>query len=147
MAGRWWLGDPKTPHSRRTIELTAPTLGTLRAHRVRQAKALRTIRHRVTEDDLIFTDAAGEPLHGRHVTQRHLAPLLRAAGLPAIRFHDLRHTYATLQLAAGTSAKLVAEVLGHKDVGITLNRYSHSLPTMHREAAERVDAILGRGMG
>jgi integrase len=60
---------------------------------------------------------------------------------------DLRHTYATLQLAAGTSPKLVAEVLGHKDVDITLNRYSHSLPTMHREAAERLDAILGRGAG
>lgn len=83
----------------------------------------------------------------RHVTQRHLAPLLREAGLPAIRFHDLRHTYATLQLAAGTNPKLVAEVLGHKDVGITLDRYSHSQPTMHREAAERLDAMLGRTSG
>ncbi|MDQ5839706.1 MAG: site-specific integrase [Chloroflexota bacterium] len=147
MTGRWWLGDPKTQQSLRTIELTAPTVDSLRAHRVRQARALLAIRHRLTDDDLMFTDASGAPLHGRHVTQRHLAPLLRAAGLPAIRFHDLRHTYATLQLAAGTSPKLAAEVLGHKDVDMTLNRYSHSLPTMHREAAERLDAILGRGAG
>ena len=143
----WWLGDPKTPHSRRTIELTEPTVKALRAYRARRAKALLALGHRLTSEDLIFSDASGTPLHGRHVTQRHLAPLLREAGLPAIRFHDLRHTYATLQLAAGTSPKLVAEVLGHKDVGITLDRYSHSQPTMHREAAERLDAMLGRSSG
>ncbi len=74
-------------------------------------------------------------------------PLLREAGLPAKCVHDLRHTYATLQLAAGTNPKLVAEVLGHKDVGITLDRYSHSQPAMHREAAERLDAMLGRTSG
>jgi integrase len=91
----------------------------------------------LTSEDLIFSDASGAPLHGRHVTQRHLAPLLRKTGLPAIRFHDLR------QLAAGTSPKLVAEVLGHKDVGITFDRYSHSQPAMHREATERLDAMLG----
>ena len=80
-------------------------------------------------------------------TLRNGICLLRKTGLPAIRFHDLRHTYATLQLAAGTNPKLVAEVLGHKDVGITLDRYSHSQPTMHREAAERLDAMLGRSSG
>ncbi|PZR65221.1 MAG: hypothetical protein DLM71_00165 [Chloroflexi bacterium] len=101
----------------------------------------------LTSEDLIFSDASGAPLHGRHVTQRHLASLLREASLPAIRFHDLRHTYATLQLAAGTSPKLVAEVFGHQDVGITLDRYSHSQPAMHREAAERLDAMLGRSSG
>ncbi len=147
MDGGWWLGDPKTPHSRRTIELTEPTVKALRAYRARRAKALLALGHRLTSEDLIFSDASGTPLHGRHVTQRHLAPLLREAGLPAIRFHDLRHTYATLQLAAGTNPKLVAEVLGHKDVGITLDRYSHSQPTMHREAAERLDAMLGRTSG
>jgi integrase len=144
MGGRWWLGEPKTPQSRRTIALTTATVDVLRAHRVRQAEILFAIGHRITDEDLIFTTDAGDPLHGRHVTQRHLRPILKDAGLPTIRFHDLRHTYATLQLAAGTSDKLVAEVLGHKDVQITLNRYSHSLPEMHHEAAARLDAILGR---
>jgi integrase len=147
MNGGWWLGDPKTPQSRRTIELTDPTVKVLRAHRRRRAKHFLRLGHRLTADDLIFTDDGGMPLHGRHLTERHLRPLLREAGLPEIRFHDLRHTYATLQLAVGTNPKLVAEVLGHKDVGITLDRYSHSQPAMQREAAERLDALLGRSPG
>lgn len=147
MNGGWWLGDPKTPQSRRTIELTDPTVTMLRAHRRRRAKHFLRLGHRLTADDLIFIDDSGMPLHGRHVTERNLRSLLRSAGLPEIRFHDLRHTYATLQLAVGTSPKLVAEVLGHKDVGITLDRYSHSQPAMQREAAERLDALLGRNSG
>jgi hypothetical protein len=59
--------------------------------------------------------------------------------------HDLRHTFATLQLAAGTNPKIVSEVLGHKEIAITLNRYSHALPTMQATAMARLDAILGRG--
>ncbi len=74
-----------------------------------------------------------------------LKALLRRAGLPLIRFHDLRHTFATLQLAAGTNPKIVSEVLGHKEVAITLDRYSHALPTLQTQAMARLDAILGRG--
>ena len=67
-----------------------------------------------------------------------------AAALPPIRFHDLRHNFATLQLAAGPNPKIVSEVLGHRDVVITLDRYSHAMPTMQAEAMGRLDAILGR---
>ncbi|MBA3586373.1 MAG: site-specific integrase [Chloroflexi bacterium] len=144
MGGQWWLGDPKTAASRRAIDLTPPTLDVLRAHRIRQAKALLGIGHRATVDDLIFTDAAGDPLWGRHVTTRQLRPLLRRAELPRIRFHDLRHTFATLQMAAGTNPKIVSEMLRHKDVQITLDRNSHSLPTLQAEAMGRLDVILGR---
>jgi hypothetical protein len=98
-------------------------------------------RHR----DLVFSDAAGEPLWGRHLTTLSLKSLLRRAGLPPIRFHDLRHTFATLQLAAGTNPKIVSEILGHKEVGITLDGYSHALPTLQTTAMARLDAILGRG--
>ena len=70
--------------------------------------------------------------------------MLRLAGLPPIRFHDLRHTFATLQLAAGTDPKIVSEVLGHEEVAITLDRYSHALPTLHTKATARLDAILAR---
>ena len=128
--GRWWLGEPKTPKSRRAIDLTAPTLEVLRAHHARQAERLLAMGHALTDDDLIFCDAAGEPLWGRHVTTLQLKALLRRAKLPPIRFHDLRHTFATLQLAAGTNPKIVSEVLGHKEIAITLDRYSHALPTM-----------------
>jgi hypothetical protein len=97
------------------------------------------------EDDLVFCDAAGEPLWGRHLTTLSFKAILRRAGLPLIRFHDLRHTFATLQLAAGTNPKIVSEVLGHKEVAITLDRYSHALPTLQTTAMARLDAILGRG--
>jgi hypothetical protein len=68
----------------------------------------------------------------------------REAELPPIRFHDLRHTFATLQLAAGTNPKIMSEVLGHKEVAITLDRYSHALPTLQARAMARLDSVLGR---
>ncbi len=142
--GRWWLGDPKTAKSERSVTLTDPTIDLLRAHRAHQAERLLAIGHRLTDDDFLFSDDAGDPLWGRHVTTREFGPLLRQAELPPIRFHDLRHTFATLQLAAGTNPKIVSEVLGHKDVAITLDRYSHALPTMQTEAMARLDALLGR---
>jgi hypothetical protein len=95
-------------------------------------------------DDLVFCDDAGQPLWERHVTTRQLKPLLREAGLPPIRFHDLRHTFAPLQLAAGTNPKIVSEVLGHKEVAITLDRYSHALPTLQARAMARLNSVLGR---
>lgn len=144
MHGRWWLGDPKTAKSERSVTLTEPTLDLLRAHRAHQAERLLAIGHRTTDDDFVFCDDAVEPLWGRHVTTRQFGPLLRQAELPPIRFHDLRHTFATLQLAAGTNPKIVSEVLGHKDVAITLDRYSHAMPTLHAEAMGRLDEILGR---
>lgn len=106
MDGRWWLGEPKTAKSQRAIDLTVPTLELLRAHRTRQAERLLAMGHRLTADDLIFCDVAGEPLWGRHVTTRQLKSLLRWAELPPIRFHDLRHTFATLQLAAAPTPRL-----------------------------------------
>jgi integrase len=64
--------------------------------------------------------------------------------LPEIRFHDLRHTSATLLLMANVNVKVVSERLGHSDVGLTLNCYSHCLPTMQKKAAEAMDALLGK---
>jgi len=139
--GRWWLGEPRTAKSAGSIELTGANLDLLREHRERQAERMVTP---LTGDDLVFCDPAGEPLWGRHVTTREFQPLLRAAGLPPIRFHDLRHTFATLQLSAGPNPKVVSEVLGHQEVAITLDRYSHALPTMQTEAMARLDAVLGR---
>lgn len=142
-AGRWWLGDPKTASSHRA-DLTAPTIDVLRSHRARSAERLLAVGHALSEDDLVFCDDAGQPLWGRHITTRQLKPLLRDAGLPPIRFHDLRHTFATLQLAAGTNPKIVSEVLGHKEVAITLDRYSHALLTLQAKAMARLDTVLGR---
>lgn len=145
--GRWWVDEPKTSRSRRAIQLTEPTLAVLRAHRIRQAEQLLRIGHRVTDGDFVFLDAAGDPLQGNHLTERELRPLLVAAGLPRIRFHDLRHTAATLLLASGTNPKVVSEMLGHSTVTLTLDTYAHVLPTMQAEAVQRLDQLLGRGAG
>ncbi|MDQ3691954.1 MAG: tyrosine-type recombinase/integrase [Chloroflexota bacterium] len=83
---------------------------------------------------------------GRHVMIDHQRDVgARRSTRKPFRFHGLRHTFATLQLAADTNPKIVSEVLGHKEVAITLDRYSHALPTLHTKAMARLDAILGRG--
>jgi Phage integrase family len=83
-----------------------------------------------------------KPLTGWRITERRLRPLLRREGLPPIRFHDLHHTAATLIVTAGVNPKVVSEMLGHTDVAITLDRYSHRMPTMQAEAVHRLDGVL-----
>jgi hypothetical protein len=78
------------------------------------------------------------------VVTLQLKSLLRRAELPPIRFHELRHTFATLHLAAGTNPKIVSEVLGHREVAITLDRYCHALPTLQAKAMGCLDAVLRR---
>jgi integrase len=109
---------------------------------VRQAEARLLVGADWQDHDLVFANAWGEPLDGRHVTQRAFRAVMERAGVPRIRFHDLRHTYATLQLAAGTHPKLVQEVLGHSTIALTLDVYSHVTPTMHDEAAATIDRLL-----
>ena len=71
-------------------------------------------------------------------------PLLERAGLPQIRFHDLRHSAATLLLSRGIHPKIISEILGHSQISITLDLYSHVVPTMQQEAKEAMEAILRR---
>jgi integrase len=87
----------------------------------------------------------GGPLDRTNLTRDKLAPLLKRAGLPAIRFHDLRHTAATLLLSQGVHVKLVQELLGHSSVAMTIDRYSHLLPSMGEQTANAMDAVLSGG--
>jgi integrase len=82
-------------------------------------------------------------LDAQNVVNRHFKPLLKRAGLPSIRWHDLRHTYATLLLSRGTHPTYVQKSLGHASVQLTLDRYSHWMPSMGRNTAEGIDAALG----
>jgi integrase len=82
------------------------------------------------------------PLDGIHLLQRNFRPLLEQAGLPRIRFHDLRHTAATLLLGKGINPKIVSEMLGHAQVAITLDIYSHVMPHMQEQAAAAMDSLL-----
>ena len=84
---------------------------------------------------------------GRHLTPGHdalvqLKKLLAKAGLPAIRFHDLRHTSASLLLSLGVHPKVVQELLGHTQISMTMDIYSHALPTMQKEAMEKLNRKL-----
>lgn len=90
----------------------------------------------------MFTTTVGTPLDGIAVTRRFQA-VLRGAGLPHQRFHDLRHAYASLLLARGVAARVVMETLGHSQIALTLNTYSHVLPALERAAAGPLDAVLG----
>jgi integrase len=94
------------------------------------------------EQELVFADATGETLHPNGGLRSTWVKITQSAGLPGLRFHDLRHAHASLMLAQGTHPKVVSERLGHATVGITLDIYSHVLPGLQREAAERLDELL-----
>jgi integrase len=86
----------------------------------------------------------GRPLEASNLLHRSYKRLLERAGLPRIRFHDLRHTYATLALRNGVPVKVVSETLGHASITLTLDTYSHVLPDMQEDAAARMEQLLGR---
>jgi integrase len=94
------------------------------------------------DNGLVFPTTIGTPLDAQNVVNRHFKPLLKRAGLPNICWHDLRHTYATLLLARGTHPTYVQKSLGHASVQLTLDRYSHWMPSMGRNTAEGMDEAL-----
>jgi integrase len=126
--------QPKTPGSVRAVALTPTLVSALRRYRL--ASRFKA------DDELIFPSERGTPLDGRNLVQRQFAPALRKAGLPHMRFHDLRHTYASLLIAQGEHPKLISEQLGHASVQITLDRYGHLMDQSYGDASERLEAAL-----
>src|SRR5437588_10397540 len=92
--------------------------------------------------DLVFCSAEGTPHSIPNLTYRYFRPILEKAELPRIRLYDLRHTCATLLLMAEENPKVVSERLGHSTIVLTLDTYSHVLPTMQQQASERLDKLL-----
>jgi integrase len=106
-------------------------------------KEERACRGKKWEDgDFVFTSRNGKPIYATNIINRAFPRLLGDAGLPRIRFHDLRHTAATLLLGQGIHPKIVSEMLGHTSIGITLDLYSHATPTIQREATAAFDRLL-----
>jgi integrase len=139
--GTWQLGEPKTASGRRSIALDATCVAALRKHRAAQ-NAERLRLGPVWEDlGFVFTNETGGPLHVNALMVRY-ERLVREAGVPRIRFHDLRHTSATLALVQGIHPKIVQERLGHSTVAMTLDRYSHVTPGLQQQAAEQLAAAL-----
>lgn len=134
--------EPKTARSRRTVELPANVIKVLEKHKEEQASQRLAAGDDWHDIGLIFTSRLGTPLHRSNMLQRSFYPLLKRAGLPKIRFHDLRHTAATLLFEQGVNSKVVQERLGHSQISMTLDIYSHVLPTMQQEAANKLGAIL-----
>lgn len=137
---------PKTARSRRQIALTPTAVGALRRHRARQIEDRLRAGAAWEDHDLVFANAIGQPLHGTYVTTLFRQVLARAS-LPRIRFHDLRHTAATLLLGRGVHPKIASEMLGHSTIAITLDLYSHVTPTMQREAVDALEAVFTSGRG
>jgi integrase len=132
---------PKTAKSRRRILLSQRAIDALRAHRDRQTFHRRQIGSEWRDLDLVFPGPFGGPTDPSWSRQVFYAAL-ETAGMPRVRFHDLRHTAATLALIQGVHPKVVSDMLGHGSVGLTLDTYSHLLPAMHQQAAAAMDAIL-----
>jgi integrase len=141
-ADTYFFEPPKTPQSRRRIGLSSTALEALRAHRTRQLEERLAAGTAWRDEDLVFCTPFGGALCGNHLSGRDFQALLRRAGVPRIRFHDLRHTCATLLLRRGIHPKVVSELLGHSTVTMTLDRYSHVLPDMQQAAMEAMDGIL-----
>jgi len=113
----------------------------LKAHRKRQLEErIKWPRYR-TDLDLVFAAEDGSPTHPQLLTKRFQSDA-RRAGMPRIRFHDLRHSHASAALQAGVNVKVVSERLGHSNVGITLDTYSHTIPAMAEEAAGKIAALI-----
>jgi integrase len=133
---------PKTTSSRRSVKLTSNATEALKSHLKRQLAEIDRVGSLWSENGLIFASETGEPLDRRAVTKLKFKPLLKQAGLPEIRFHDLRHTCATLLLTRNVNPKIVSEMLGHSSIAITLDTYSHVLPNMRNQAAAAMEEAL-----
>lgn len=133
---------PKTAKSRRTIMLNRPAVEALARHHERQFEESTILAGEWKDYSLVFATTHGTPLNPRNLVNRSFKPLLRQAALPNIRFHDLRHTCATLLLSGGVHPKLVQELLGHATIAITLDTYSHVLPGMGDQAATAMEDAL-----
>ncbi len=146
--GRLELVEPKSVTSRRVVAVPTIVLDGLRVHRTRQREDRLLAGSRWQDDprDLVFRTTVGTPMDGIAVTRRFQARLA-VAGLPRQRFHDLRHACASLLLAQGVPARVVMETLGHSQISLTLNTYSHVIPALGRAAAEQMDAILAPQAG
>ena len=135
------LVEPKTERSRRTLALPPMIAKTLKAHFARQQQERQDGASSWVDHGLVFTTPKGTPLDGTAVT-KGFHRLLDRAGLPQRRFHDLRHSCATLLLVQGVSPRVVMDVLGHSQIGLTMNTYSHVIPDLRRDAANRMQEFL-----
>jgi integrase len=138
----WSFEKPKTPRSRRTVVLPSLLMYKLAEHKRKQNEERLKTGPLWQAHELVFCSGTGTPLSIPNLTYRYFRPILKKAELPQIRLYDLRHSCATLLLMAEENPKIVSERLGHSTVVLTLDTYSHVLPTMQERASEKLSNLL-----
>jgi integrase len=137
------LQETKTERSRRTIALPESVARVLKTHRIRQLEQRLAAGSDWHETGLTFVTGRGTPIDPSEVA-RDFKRTLTHAKLPPMRFHDLRHSAASLLLAQGAPLRAIMELLGHSTIALTANTYAHVMPEMMRDVAAKMDALLGR---
>ena len=133
--------EPKTLRSRRKVVLPQFVIETLKRHRVTQDELRQKVGSAWHDYDLVFCNTLGSYQETQYLGDL-LRALLKEAGLPPIRFHDLRHSAATIMLSMGVHPKVVQELLGHSNISMTMDTYSHVLPSMQQEAMDRLNDLF-----
>ena len=134
--------EPKTSRSRRSIPISNTCILALKDHRRKQLEERMKLGKDYQNLDLVFASEIGSVYDIKNLRNRHFKPIRDKANLPKIRLYDLRHTTATLLLSAGENPKVVSERLGHASIVLTLDTYSHVLPTMQKEATNKMEKLM-----
>jgi integrase len=140
--GGFIFTEPKTKKSRRSIPISNTLIDALKTHRRYQFEERIKLGANYQNFDLVFASEIGTPLFHGNLLRRHFKPIRDKAELPKIRLYDLRHTTATLLLSAGENPKVVSERLGHAGIVLTLDTYSHVLPTMQKRATDKIEKLM-----
>jgi integrase len=140
--GKLRMVEPKTHTSRRSVVLPQLAVRALREHRKRQNRERLRLGEAWQEHGLVFASSIGTPIEPRNINRRWDELRVRV-GLDWLRLHDLRHACATFLLAAGVPSRTIMEVLGHSEIGVTMNVYAHVLPELRQEAADAIDHVFG----
>jgi integrase len=137
------LKEPKNPTSIRPVLLTKLAIEALRQHKARQMAEREKMGPHWREHDLVFPTTVGTLTRCQSFISRHFRPLQVRAGVPPVRFHDLRHSSATLLIESGVPLPIVSEILGHSTTRITGDLYTHVSLAMQQQAVDSMDALFG----
>jgi integrase len=141
--GGFYFLPPKTKAARRTLRVSETTLQFLKAHRLVQMQRRLKLGPKYRQLDLVFASSTGTPFQRRNLHRRHLTPVLEAAGLDkTLSLYCLRHTFATLTLAAGIDAKEISTMMGHSSVAFTQDKYRHVLPSEREATSHKLEELF-----
>jgi integrase len=144
LEGEWTVGEPKSAAGRRLLVLERGTIASLKMHKIDQNERRLALGADWIDEDRVFDRGDGSH-HNPSTVYTAFTTLCKRADVPVIRFHDLRHTFATISLELGVQAKVVQEALGHSSIAMTMGRYAHVTQNMQGAAAEKLGDVFGNG--